>query len=101
MTQYHSKPVSQEGCVEWSLEDDAIWHDLVKRQLNVIKDRACDAYLHGLSLLNLPIDRVPQLPEINKVLKENRGQNRSEGIYFHYGCDISNGASYHHNRYCC
>ncbi|CAH7452216.1 Phenylalanine-4-hydroxylase [Vibrio chagasii] len=73
MTQYHSKPVSQEGWVEWSLEEDAIWHDLVKRQLDVIDDRACEAYLHGLTLLELPLDRVPQLPEINKVLKETTG----------------------------
>ncbi|MFV8459963.1 phenylalanine 4-monooxygenase [Vibrio campbellii] len=73
MTQYHSKPVSQEGWVEWSLEEDAIWHDLVTRQLDVINDRACEAYLHGLTLLDLPLDRVPQLPEINKVLKETTG----------------------------
>ena len=73
MTQYHSKPVSQEGWVEWSLEEDAIWHDLVKRQLDAIDDRACEAYLHGLTLLDLPLDRVPQLPEINKVLKETTG----------------------------
>ncbi|MFA0717780.1 phenylalanine 4-monooxygenase [Vibrio splendidus] len=73
MTQYHSKPVSQEGWVEWSLEEDAIWRDLVKRQLDVINDRACDAYLHGLTLLDLPLDRVPQLPEINKVLMETTG----------------------------
>jgi phenylalanine-4-hydroxylase len=73
MAQYHSKPVSQEGWVEWSLDDDAIWHDLVKRQLNVIEDRACDAYLLGLTLLDLPLDRVPQLPEINKVLMETTG----------------------------
>ncbi|MCL9777260.1 phenylalanine 4-monooxygenase [Vibrio methylphosphonaticus] len=73
MTQYHSKPVSQEGWVEWSLEEDAIWHDLVKRQLNVINDRACEAYLHGLTLLDLPFDRVPQLAEINKVLEETTG----------------------------
>ena len=73
MTQYHSKPVSQEGWVEWSLEEDAIWRDLVKRQLDVIDDRACEAYLHGLTLLDLPLDRVPQLPEINQVLKETTG----------------------------
>ncbi len=73
MTHYHSKPVSKEGWVEWSLEEDAIWHDLVKRQLDVIEDRACKAYLHGLAFLDLPIDRVPQLPEINKVLMETTG----------------------------
>jgi phenylalanine-4-hydroxylase len=65
--------VNKEGWVEWSLEENAIWHDLVKRQLDVINDRACNAYLHGLTLLDLPLDRVPQLPEINKVLIKTTG----------------------------
>lgn len=73
MTQYRSKPVSQDGRVEWSREEDAIWSDLVTRQMSVIKERACDAYLRGLELLNLPQDRVPQLPEINRVLMETTG----------------------------
>lgn len=73
MTQYRSKPVSQDGRVEWSHEEDAIWRDLVTRQMSVIKERACDAYLRGLELLNLPQDRVPQLPEINRVLMETTG----------------------------
>lgn len=58
MTQYRSKPVSQDGRVEWSHEEDAIWSDLVTRQMSVIKERACDAYLRGLELLNLPQDRA-------------------------------------------
>ncbi|MCV5752492.1 hypothetical protein OFN51_27110, partial [Escherichia coli] len=70
MTQYRSKPVNQEGRVEWSREEDAIWRDLVTRQMGVIQNRACKAYLHGLTLLDLPQDRVPQLPEINRVLME-------------------------------
>ncbi|NMT92503.1 phenylalanine 4-monooxygenase, partial [Vibrio alginolyticus] len=63
----------QDGRVEWSHEEDAIWRDLVTRQMSVIKERACDAYLRGLELLNLPQDRVPQLPEINRVLMETTG----------------------------
>ncbi|MGR5236883.1 phenylalanine 4-monooxygenase [Vibrio alfacsensis] len=73
MTQYHSKPVNQDGRVAWSREEDAIWRDLVARQMSVIEDRACDAYLQGLTLLDLPTDRVPQLPEINQVLMETTG----------------------------
>lgn len=73
MTQYRSKPVNQEGRVEWSREEDAIWRDLVTRQMGVIQNRACKAYLHGLTLLDLPQDRVPQLPEINRVLMEITG----------------------------
>ncbi|CAE6921367.1 Phenylalanine-4-hydroxylase [Vibrio sp. B1REV9] len=73
MTHYHSKPVSEDGIVNWSTEENAIWHDLVTRQMSVIQGRACDAYLHGLKLLDLPRDRVPQLPEINRVLMETTG----------------------------
>jgi phenylalanine-4-hydroxylase len=65
--------VSKEGWVEWSLEEDAIWRDLVTKQLAIVEGRACDAYLQGLTLLDLPMDRVPQLPEINKVLNETTG----------------------------
>lgn len=73
MTQYVSKPVNDKGFVEWSHEEDRIWHDLVTRQLGFIKQRACKEYLRGLELLDLPIDRVPQLPEINEVLKRETG----------------------------
>jgi phenylalanine-4-hydroxylase len=65
--------VSKEGWVEWSLEEDAIWRDLVTKQLAIVEGRACDVYLQGLTLLDLPMDRVPQLPEINKVLNETTG----------------------------
>ncbi|PFG58359.1 phenylalanine 4-hydroxylase [Vibrio sp. ES.051] len=73
MTQYRSRPINQDGKVEWSHEEDAIWRDLMTRQMSVIQDRACDAYLHGLTLLDLPQDRVPQLPEINRVLLKATG----------------------------
>ncbi|AUI88331.1 phenylalanine 4-monooxygenase [Vibrio azureus] len=73
MTQYHSKPVAQDGRVEWSQEEDAIWCDLMTRQMAVIKDRACKAYLTGLELLDLSCERVPQLPEVNRVLKATTG----------------------------
>lgn len=73
MSHYQSRAVDSRGYVAWSAEEDAIWHDLVTRQLSVIKNRACMAYLDGLKLLELPLDRVPQLPEINKVLQSTTG----------------------------
>ena len=68
MTQYVSKPINKQGFVDWSSEEDQIWHDLVSRQLDLVNERACKEYLRGLELLDLPIDRVPQLPEINLSL---------------------------------
>ncbi|KHA61062.1 phenylalanine 4-monooxygenase [Vibrio variabilis] len=73
MTQYVSKPVNEQGFVEWTQEEDAIWHDLVTRQLALIEQSACKAYLDGLQMLDLPIERVPQLPEINQVLLRETG----------------------------
>ena len=73
MTQYHSKPVSEDGIVNWSSEEDSVWHDLVERQLVLVKQRACKEYLAGLELLNLPLDRAPQIVDINRVLKETTG----------------------------
>ncbi|GAL26088.1 phenylalanine-4-hydroxylase [Vibrio variabilis] len=73
MAQYVSKPVNEQGLIDWSEDEDRIWHDLVARQLDLVKDRACKEYLRGLELLNLPIDRAPQLIEINDVLKRETG----------------------------
>jgi len=73
MSKYHSKPVNAAGIVDWSGEEDLIWRDLLTRQLSVVEDRACSAYLEGLETLNLSVDRVPQLPDINRVLLEKTG----------------------------
>jgi len=73
MTQYHSKPVNSKGFVDWNDDEDRIWHDLVTRQQKVINHRACQAYLDGLTMLDLPLHRVPQLPEVNAVLKQETG----------------------------
>jgi len=73
MAQYHSKPVNEQGIVNWSPEEDAIWRDLVSRQLKLVEQRACKEYLAGLKLLNLPMDRTPQLVDINRVLEGATG----------------------------
>ncbi|WP_394145607.1 phenylalanine 4-monooxygenase [Vibrio atypicus] len=73
MSQYVSNPVNDKGFVDWSPEEDSIWHELVSRQLRLIDKCACKEYLKGLELLDLPVDRVPQLPEINAVLLRETG----------------------------
>jgi phenylalanine-4-hydroxylase len=73
MTQYQSKPITPDGKIEWSDEEHAIWRDLVSRQNKIIQGRACKEYIHGLDLLNLPVDHLPQLADINRVLEETTG----------------------------
>jgi len=70
---YVSKKPDERGFIDWSDEENQVWHDLVMRQLNCIDGRACDEYIYGLDLLNLPHDHVPQLEEINRVLKKKTG----------------------------
>ncbi|PSU44609.1 phenylalanine 4-monooxygenase [Photobacterium frigidiphilum] len=72
-TKYVSKKSDENGFIDWSEDENQIWHDLVVRQLTCIKGKACEEYLTGLKLLNLPTDHVPQLKNINRVLKETTG----------------------------
>lgn len=72
-SKYVSHQPNPDGTVNWSEEENLIWRDLMARQLEIIEGRACEQFMHGLDLLNLPTDRVPQLPEVSKVLKETTG----------------------------
>ncbi|WP_064607902.1 phenylalanine 4-monooxygenase [Photobacterium sp. J15] len=72
-TKYVSKKPDENGFIHWSEEENRVWHDLVTRQLSVIEGRACEEYINGLRLLDLPRDRVPQLEEINCVLRKTTG----------------------------
>jgi len=70
---YVSHPVDAEGNAVYAPEENQIWAELYQRQVPLLKNRACQEYIHGAALLNLPHDRVPQCPEVNKVLKAATG----------------------------
>ena len=72
-TKYISKKPDEHGVVHWDSMESLVWHDLVERQLACIEGRACQAYIDGLELLDLPLDRPPQLADINSVLKASTG----------------------------
>lgn len=72
-TKYVSHPAGPDGKIAWSEEENNIWRDLFSRQMETIKGRACDEFMQGLELLNLPCDRVPQLDEVNQVLAATTG----------------------------
>jgi len=72
-TKYVSRTPDEQGIIQWSNEENQIWHELVTRQLSCIKDKACDEYFDGLKKLNLPVDRIPQLGEVSDVLKATTG----------------------------
>ena len=72
-TQYISHQSGPDGMVAWSADENRIWQDLLERQLEVIQGRACNEFMHGLKLLDLPTNRVPQLSEVNAVLERETG----------------------------
>jgi phenylalanine-4-hydroxylase len=77
-SQYLSKESDANGIIAWTDEDNQIWHELITRQLSVVKGKACDEYLAGLEKLQLPTDRIPQLEEVNKVLRATTGWECAE-----------------------
>lgn len=72
-TKYVSRTPDDNGIIQWTDEENKTWEQLILRQLECVKDTACDEFNHGIKLLNLPTDRIPQLEEVSKVLRENTG----------------------------
>ncbi len=75
---YVSKQSDESGFIHWTDEENQIWHELITRQLECIKGKACDEFFEGLDKLNLPLDRVPQLNEVSEVLLETTGWQCAE-----------------------
>lgn len=61
------------GNVFYDEEENQVWAELYHRQLLVIKDRACDEFVAGISALKLCPDRIPQVPEVSAILSKITG----------------------------
>ncbi len=72
-TKYASRIPNEQGFIQYSDEENRIWSELYARQMEILPGRACSAYLNNLEELGLPRDRVPQLPDVSKVLRERTG----------------------------
>lgn len=72
-TNYKAKTPDLNGVITWTDEENQIWSELFHRQIQLLRGRACKEYFRGLDLLALPDDRIPQLPDIDKVLLETTG----------------------------
>lgn len=72
-TKYVSKDVEADGTINWTKEENQIWQELIIRQLDCIKGKACNEFVEGLDKINLPINRIPQLEEVSRVLTATTG----------------------------
>jgi phenylalanine-4-hydroxylase len=70
---YVAHPVDDQGNAQYSDEDNKTWNELITRQIPIVQGRACDEYIQGIKLLNLPQDRVPQCPDVSAVLQQATG----------------------------
>lgn len=70
---YIAKKPDQNGYIAYTPEEDHTWHQLIVRQKEIIKSRACYAFLTGLSLLNFSHDHVPQCVEVSNALRKVTG----------------------------
>ncbi len=72
-TEYVSKQVDAQGVATYTEEENGIWRILIERQLKVIENRACNEFMDGIKILNMPTDRIPQCPEISAALRKATG----------------------------
>lgn len=72
-TQYVARKPDSRGFIDYPPEEHRVWATLLQRQLAIVQGRACQEYLDGLTMLDLPHDRIPQLGDINRVLKATTG----------------------------
>lgn len=67
-TEYEAKLPDATGHIDYDPEENAVWRDLIYRQMPAVKAHMARPYLTGLDLLEMPQDRVPQCTEISKKL---------------------------------
>ncbi|GIZ11385.1 phenylalanine 4-monooxygenase [Pseudomonas sp. NCCP-436] len=74
-TQYQAREPDERGFIRYPDSEHQVWNQLITRQLALIEGRACQEYLDGIEQLGLPLERIPQLEEINRVLERTTGWN--------------------------
>lgn len=73
LSKYISKQADAEGFICWTDEENQRWQRLYERQMKLLEGRACNQYMHGVKLLGMSANEIPQLGEIDKVLLATTG----------------------------
>jgi phenylalanine-4-hydroxylase len=72
-TKYVSKAPDQNGFVDYTATEHQIWELLVKEQLPIVEQYACKDFLDGMEILRFSPNKIPQLPEVNQILRKTTG----------------------------
>ncbi len=70
---YISKFPNEKGLIEWDQLENQTWEKLITRQREIIKNRACDEFIHGLELIQFSQQKVPQPKDVNERLMSTTG----------------------------
>ena len=70
---YQSKHPDENGHIPYSAEEDAVWRDLLERQVGMLEGRACRPWINALREMNFPKVRVPQLKDVSEMLNAHTG----------------------------
>lgn len=70
---YVSKKPDERGVVDFSKEEHQVWRTLYERQIKLLKGRACEQFIKGVSRLDLNPKEIPQLKDVSKKLKNYSG----------------------------
>jgi phenylalanine-4-hydroxylase len=72
-SKYVSRTPDKHGQIAYNSEENAIWRDLITRQIPLLPHRACTPWINAMHEMNFPMDRVPQLKDVSQVLMEYTG----------------------------
>jgi len=72
-TTYVSRQPGEDGLIHYTETENAIWRDLLARQVPMLPGRACPQWISALERMEFPADRIPQLGEISAVLRGHTG----------------------------
>lgn len=72
-SKYQAKHPDKQGLISYTTEENETWTILFERQLDIIKNRACDEFINGISLLEMSSAKIPQCPEMNQAFKQTTG----------------------------
>lgn len=70
---YIAKTPDSRGYVDYSEQENSTWALLYQRQMKLLDGRACQGFIDGLETLKFSAERIPQLPEVNRVLQRETG----------------------------
>lgn len=70
---YVSRIPDARGYIQYTNKENLLWHDLTTTQLSRLEGRACNEYIRALDLMEFPMDRIPQLPEVSATLMAHTG----------------------------